>query len=196
MEMLHKPDSGFFALGPRIKGSGSAAWFNHGGFHEDFKSEAVCYRESGRGAVVMVNGGLTEMPCWEILNGIAAAYDWPGFLPQEKTPIELPCDELERYIGEYRIVSGYEPGDRLSIWREGEALMGQMSPLPALPILFASKTRLFSTVYPYETEVAFNCDGFAHELTIMEDDIPIIRAVRINEPVPNTLQQRLDKEEK
>jgi CubicO group peptidase (beta-lactamase class C family) len=180
-EMLQRPGEGFFALGPRVKGSGESAWFNHGGFHEDFKSEAVMFVESGFGAVVMVNGGLTEMPCWEILNGIAAAYGWPGFLPAEKTSIDMPQHDLDRYIGEYRIVSGYEPGDRMSIWKEDGKLMGQMEPLPALQILFESSTELFSLANPYGMHVDFADNGKAAVLTVMEDQVPMIKAVRIEE---------------
>jgi CubicO group peptidase (beta-lactamase class C family) len=178
--MLTRPGAGFFALGPRVKGSGSAAWFNHGGFHEDFKSEAVTYVESGQGAVVMVNGGLTEMPVWEILNGIAAAHEWPGFIPAEKTAIDMAPDDLDRYVGEYKIISGYEPGDKVVVWRENGTLMGRMEPLPAIPIYFESATELFSAANPYGMHVDFSGDGKASGITVMEDGVPIIRTARID----------------
>jgi len=177
-QMLTRPGQGFFALGPRVKGAGAATWFNHGGFHEDFKSEAVAYPHTGQGAVVMVNGGLTEWPCWEVLNGIAVAYGWPGFVQAEKTVIELSPQDHERYIGEYRIVSGYEPGDRIRVWLEDGNLMGQLEPLPAIALFFESPDTLFSLANPYTMRVTFSADGGAAGITVLEDGVPIIEAVR------------------
>lgn len=180
-EMLAAPEIGFFALGPRIKGRGTATWFNHGGFHEDFKSEAVCYPASGDGAVVMVNGGLTEAPCWEILNGIAAAYGWPGFIPAARVAVELPLEQLQRYVGQYHIDYGYEPGDRIEVWLEGGILMGQLQPLPATRIYFESAAELFNLARPDTLRVGFDETGLARTLTVIEDGKAIIGASRIDD---------------
>jgi hypothetical protein len=179
-EMMRRPGEGFFALGPRVKCTGDSLWFNHGGFHEDYKSEAVAYPSSGQGAVVMVNGGLTETPCWEILNGVARAYDWPAFVADEKSCIDLPPDQLERYVGDYKIVFGYEPGDKIRVWLDDGRLMGQLKPLPAAPILFDSASELFSLANPYGIHVDFANDGKASVLTVMDDHVAMIKAVRID----------------
>lgn len=77
------------------------------------------------------------------------------------------------------IVSGYEPGDKLVIWNEGGRLMGQMVPLLPIEIFFESRAKLFSRVNPYDVCFDFGPDGQASELTVTEDGVPPIKAMRI-----------------
>jgi len=179
-QMLTVPGDGlgFFALGPIVKGSGASLRFGHGGFHDDFKGESDLYLESGQGAVVMINGGYTEQLCFEVLNGVAGTYVWPGYLPAPRRAVELSEHTVAALVGEYRIVAGYEPGDRIVIWQEHGQLMAHMAPLPAVPVYALSDLELFNLERPHVSRLERDRNGAYVGMTILEDGVPMIRAVR------------------
>ncbi|MBK8551857.1 MAG: hypothetical protein IPL53_12640 [Ignavibacteria bacterium] len=66
---------GFMLLGER-----ETARFLHGGWDEGFVTMAVAYRNSGVGAVIMVNSNEGFEMMDEILYAIAFEYKWPGYV--------------------------------------------------------------------------------------------------------------------
>jgi CubicO group peptidase (beta-lactamase class C family) len=180
VRMLNVPADGlgFFALGPLVKGSGPSLRFGHGGFHDDFKSDSSLYVASGKGAVVMINGGYTEELCSEVLNAVADTYGWPGYLAAPRRVAEVSESAIAALVGQYRIVSGYEPGDRIVIWREDGQLMAHMNPLPPVPVYALSETELFNRHRPHISRFERDARGAYTGLTILEDGVPVIRAVR------------------
>ncbi len=67
-------------IGFMLKGEGESAMFLHGGKNEGFVAMAVAYKNSGIGAVVMVNSNEGYPLLNEILNAIAVEYNWPGYV--------------------------------------------------------------------------------------------------------------------
>jgi CubicO group peptidase (beta-lactamase class C family) len=72
------PHGGDFGLGFLIEGNGGAARFSHTGANSGFRAYLVAYRETGQGAVVMINGEAWALAA-EIMYSIARAYGWPDY---------------------------------------------------------------------------------------------------------------------
>ena len=116
----------------------------------------------------------------EVLNGIADAYDWPGYMPTPKRLATLSDADLERYVGEYRIVAGIEL-PLLTVWAEGGRLFNQVPGLRfgVQEVFCDTDGVLFSQTGPFETHVIFGPDGRAAELQVVEGSVPVLRAVRV-----------------
>lgn len=73
------PDSpcglGFF-----ISGKEGALRFEHGGGNEGFTCFLVAYQDLGLGAAIMTNSSNGPRIYSELLDAIARAYEWPGFV--------------------------------------------------------------------------------------------------------------------
>jgi CubicO group peptidase (beta-lactamase class C family) len=78
------------------------AYLEHGGGNRGFRCQLVFHRDQGYGAAVMTNGFQGDVVADEVLNAIALAYQWEGYLPEPIHPIELGPDELGTYTGRYR----------------------------------------------------------------------------------------------
>jgi CubicO group peptidase (beta-lactamase class C family) len=113
-------------LGPLLEGADESSRFLHGGSNEGFRCQLVAYLSRGQGAVVMTNSDGGAALVQELLDGIAAAYDWPGFLPAEKVVASVEPAAYERLVGQYqmsphRALEVRREGDRLFVlWRFGE----------------------------------------------------------------------------
>jgi CubicO group peptidase (beta-lactamase class C family) len=177
LDMMRRQGPGPFGLGPRIFGGGNSLRFEHGGSQQGYQCESVCYLESGDGAVVMTNSDLGSPLAFEILNAIASVYGWPGFLRQARRPVELSDEELDAYVGTYRITSGME-AEFIGIRRDGSHLLTMMDFVPDTPILVASKTELFSPMTPYDVRLELGADGRAQTCRVYEEDLLIMEAVR------------------
>lgn len=103
--------------------------FFHSGINPGYQCEMQVYLEGGKGAVIMTNGDQGWRLIREILWSIAREYEWSGYdyHPEIKKTIPLSQDELERFVGQYRI-SYTRPTQRtLSITRDGDHLFAQIS---------------------------------------------------------------------
>jgi CubicO group peptidase (beta-lactamase class C family) len=90
-----------FGLGPIVRGEGHALYFGHQGEDEGFVSDLIYFPETGQGAAVMVNGAAGGPLISEILYGIAAEYGWPGYGPDEITPVKVDTRTLDAIVGRY-----------------------------------------------------------------------------------------------
>jgi CubicO group peptidase (beta-lactamase class C family) len=73
------------ALGVFINKRGGGEWFQHGGANEGFRSQYVGSIAGGDGVVVMVNsdnGNILQ----EVINSVAAVYNWKDFFKPEDKP--------------------------------------------------------------------------------------------------------------
>ena len=103
-EML-TPQNEIFGLGLELKkGAGEICRFSHSGSNQGFRCYMVAYRETGQGAVVMTNGDNGDLLIKEILRGIAHAYGWADFHPQERTIAQIDSDTLTGFEGNYHLV--------------------------------------------------------------------------------------------
>jgi hypothetical protein len=92
----------------------------------------------------------------------------------------LSVEELDRYVGEYKVTAGFEPADSLTVWREGDTLMSQLggSRLTASEVLLEAPDRLFSRHHPFSVIAQFGEDGNVAELYMLEDGYFSMRAER------------------
>ena len=96
--MLEQVATGYgrgFALATR----GGHPYFEHGGWDEGFCAQLTASRDAGVGVAVMIN---SNHPAFlsEVVNAVAATYDWPGYETLEQQP--MPKAALTDYIGVYR----------------------------------------------------------------------------------------------
>ena len=76
-------------------------FFSHGGADEGFRAFYFGSLEDGYGAVVMVNSDNGNI-MGEIMNSIAAVYNWPSLFPVNKRKtVTLPPDSLRQFTGRY-----------------------------------------------------------------------------------------------
>ncbi len=181
-EAMTRHDRGAFGLGFRVLGDGSTARINHGGSNDGYQSETDVYLESGDGGVVLTNAVSGIFLYREILNGIAAVYDWPDFLLAPKHLKVLTEDELQRYVGAYRIVSGIEM-PLLRVWVEQGTLFNAIDGMRfgVQEVYCDTDGVLFNQTGPFETHVTFDDRGRAVELVVMEGSVQILRAVRVDD---------------
>ncbi|MBM4187067.1 MAG: beta-lactamase family protein [Gemmatimonadetes bacterium] len=123
-EMLtkQKESSG---LGPMLQGTRSAFRFSHGGSNEGFKAELLYFPETGQGAAVMANGEQGGDLISEILQGIAAVYQWPDFGPKEITVLAMDTAALDKVAGSYEL-KGEAFQFEFKISREGSRLTADL----------------------------------------------------------------------
>ena len=178
--MLTRQPGGAFALGPRVVNDGALMRIQHGGSNQGFQCDAQMYIDSGKGAVVMTNGAGGMPLYWEVLNAIASEHLWPGYLAPPKRPISLTAEELDRYVGDFKVTAGFEPADSLTVWREGDTLMSQLggSRVTASEVLLEAPDRLFSRQHPFSVVAQFGEDARVAELYMLEDGYFSMRAVR------------------
>jgi CubicO group peptidase (beta-lactamase class C family) len=181
--MLTRQPGGAFGLGPRVVNDGALMRIQHGGSNQGFQCDAQMYIDSGKGAVVMTNGAGGMPLYWEVLNAIASEHLWPGYLAPPKRPISLTAEELDRYVGDYKVTAGFEPADSLTVWREGDTLMSQLggSRVTASEVLLEAPDRLFSRHHPFSVVAQFGEDGNVAEFYMLEDGYFEMRAVRRDE---------------
>ena len=178
-EAMTRHEQSAFGLGFRVLGNGGSKRVNHGGSNDGYQSETDLFLESGDGGVVLTNAISGIFLFREILNGIAEVYDWPDFLLAPKHLKVLTDEELQQYVGTYRIVSGMEM-PLLRVWTEGGRLFNAID-----GIRFGEQEAfcdtdgvLFNQTGPFETRPEFGADGRVQRLEVREGDVVILRAER------------------
>jgi CubicO group peptidase (beta-lactamase class C family) len=153
---------GFFCVG-----KDESFFFGHGGWDEGFVALMRFYRNSGKGAVIMLNSNEGYPLLHEIMRAIGQEYDWPEALPAEKIVIDLPL--AERYAGSYTT----EAGMTFTIGTLDGVIMLQFGQQPPLPLLSTSEREFFSRAL--NTSVAFEHDteGHINRLTIHQEGMTI-----------------------
>lgn len=181
-EAMTRHERSSFGLGFRVLGDGATARINHGGSNDGYQSETDLYLESGDGGVVLTNAVSGIYLFREILNGMASVYDWPDFLLAPKHLKVMTADELQQYVGAYRIVSGIEM-PLLRVWVENGTLYNAIDGMRfgVQEVYCDTDGVLFNQTGPFETHVTFDQSGRAHELVVMEGSVAILRAVRTDD---------------
>lgn len=151
----------FVGLSFFCDGEGDTFHFGHGGSDMGFISSLRLYKESGQGAVVMINSyGFQLLD--EIRRAIAEEYRWPDASSPEKTPLELT--NLHEYTGLYRSEDGTE--FRVSQMKNGLTLQyGQQLPLPIFP---SSPVDFYTKVVNLEISFAKDDQSSVISLTIKQ----------------------------
>ena len=89
----------------------------------------IASADGSHGVVIMTNGAGGGRLCDELIHGLAYAYDWPEFKPDEKVMIRLDRLSLKSLTGHYRTLDAI--GLRLDVaFDEPSGL-----PVPKCPLL-------------------------------------------------------------
>jgi CubicO group peptidase (beta-lactamase class C family) len=118
----------------------------HGGRWQGFASHIARYVDDGLTVVVLTN--LSQANPARIAVGIAGLYE-PKLAPVKRTAISVSPEVLERYVGEYE----FEPGETVTITREGDELAAQPGGGRKLPLRPFAAAEFF--VDGAEVEFAF-----------------------------------------
>jgi len=151
-EMLKPVGPGTWSMGFRVGGGNDHPYFMHGGSNEGFRALLVAF-DDGDGIAVMTNGdgglGITSA----LVRTAAAEYGWPEFQPKRHRPLRVSANELERFVGQYRLGADVA----ISVTRKGETLYLQIADgdltevTPEGPLSFFSRTS--------DTQVTFQLDA-------------------------------------
>lgn len=128
-----------WGLGFELLGEGADLWFTHDGINMGFDSKLLAHSSSGDGAVVMTNGSLSFGLIYEILDSIAAEYNWPDYAAKGQIEaVPIPAEALMAIPGEYEL----EPDFAVSITAENERLFFHI-PTQGRTELYASSPESF-----------------------------------------------------
>ena len=173
-------ERGAFGLGFRVIGEGRSRRLNHGGSNEGYQTETNLYLESGDGGVVFTNATSGLFLFREVFRALAEVGDWPEFGPPPKRLAQLSPDELERYAGDYRIVSGIEV-PLIRTWVDDGRLLSEIPGLRfgVSEMLVDVDGVLFNPGVPFETHVRFGADGRVVGLEVFENGTSVLAAERL-----------------
>lgn len=128
-------------LGPGIDTDGLR--FGHGGANEGFRCQLTAFIEGGRGAVVMTNADTGGQLASEIILTIAAAYDWPSPMPEEKVVVRLDDSEYARLVGRYEVDDAGSGSTVVEVRYTAGRLVLLIPGSPELELIAESPTRFF-----------------------------------------------------
>jgi CubicO group peptidase (beta-lactamase class C family) len=82
----------------------NGVYFEFTGVNAGFLAYGIASVTNGNGAIIMLNSGDDVNGLGkEIRRAIAKTYDWTNFLPTEISPINLSDQELNQFVGRYRM---------------------------------------------------------------------------------------------
>jgi CubicO group peptidase (beta-lactamase class C family) len=150
---------GFF-----LSGKDGSVRFAHGGWDEGFVAEMTMYKDTGMGAVIMLNSNEGAAMLNEIERSIAREYEWPDYFPKERAAVELPAEMLQAFVGEYVGKSGF----KCAITTEkGRLLLAAAGQLP-VELNAESKTNFFMTTLNGEITFDWTAKGEVKGLTLQQ----------------------------
>lgn len=152
------------ALGVFIEEHGGTKYFSHSGLVKGFKSIYYGSLEGGDGVVVLINTNDQSELITEIVNSVAAVYQWKGFYqPIVKKAVPAPDGMLPKLAGIYmaepnRFTHVLERTDGYYLFVDGAYSK----------IVFSSPTDFFNLDFPTEkrilTDAAGNVTGYVRTL--------------------------------
>jgi CubicO group peptidase (beta-lactamase class C family) len=172
--MLARQFGSDLGLGFFLEGDGPSLRFAHGGGNEGFRCYLVAYADRPHGAAVMTNSDGGWALNAEILEAIAAAYDWPldaGYqsFPKRRdaaVPSPIPPEALADCVGTYELRPDYP----ISVALDGDTLLVR----PGGQDAFRADSIAEDTVVARDlnVEIAFRRgeDGVVTGLTLKQND--------------------------
>jgi len=120
------------ALGMFLEQRGQSVYFGHGGADVGFVCQMTANRDAGYGAAVMTNSDSMAVPLInEILQSIAAEYNWQDYMAPPVELVTLAPKELEPYSGRYLVDSD----NVLTVLLKDQALEGKTAESLAFNLL-------------------------------------------------------------
>jgi len=124
-----------------------AQWFFHTGVNPGYQCELRASIDGGQGAIVMTSGDQGWRLGREILRAIAQEYQWPDYdePPLARHVAPLTSDQLDRFVGRYRLNGTAASPLILNITRDGDALSAEIADhLPRTRLYPESPDRCFT----------------------------------------------------
>ena len=151
---------GFF-----LSGKGRNTRFGHSGWDEGFVAEMTMYKETGNGAVIMVNSNEGNPMMYEIERAIAREYNWSGYFEDEKKSVALSDDTLGRFVGIYTHKTWLE----YSIIQENGHLLFKPMGQPPIEVYPQSGTNFFMKILNAEITFDIAKDGHVKGLNLVQE---------------------------
>src|SRR5579883_1754676 len=151
---------GFF-----LSGTGRNVRFGYDGRDEGFVAEMTMYKETGNGAVIMINSNEGSAMLYEIERAIAREYDWLGYFDEEKKAVALSDETMGRFVGIYTNRAGLE----YSVIHENDHLLFRPPGQPPIEVYPKSGTNFFMKIL--NAEIAFDVtkDGHVNGLKLQQE---------------------------
>jgi CubicO group peptidase (beta-lactamase class C family) len=147
------PQSENRGFGFVIDGAGQDVRFHIEGRTRGFRSAVVVYPYKRQGVVVMTNSENGGLLIEEVLRAVAAAYEWPDYLPLERPLFRLDPSIYRQYVGRYEVTPEYA----LDVTYEDYYLV--IKPTGQAPTrFFVESQTFFFSMDPY-VRIQFTTDG-------------------------------------
>ncbi|WP_171026246.1 serine hydrolase [Mesorhizobium comanense] len=158
------PGLGNYGLGLIVRSSSPHRRFGHDGVNAGFINSMIA-SETGDGAIVMTNGDQGDVLVAEIMQSIAAEYQWPDWIRKERKLAVVDPTLLDRLVGDYRL----SPTMVLHISNVGGNLFSQATGQAKFELYPQSDREFFTTAF--DSVLTFETDGSAdaRRLTIHRD---------------------------
>ncbi len=165
------PSPGFslrFGLGVALQGEGDSFGFTHSGSNEGFMATFMMYPGLGRGAVVMTNGDQGGTLFTEVLQSIAAEYQWPSGTQSEREVVDLSEEQLDGLVGTYEALVTPIPNIPIScrVARDGSRLFIEMKAYSLKSEAHAASADSFFTTSGFRIEFTRDSCGRAVKVKI------------------------------
>ena len=179
-EMLTR-QMGDVGIGFFLEGKGTTIRFSHSGGNIGSPSKATFYRNSGIGAVVMVNSSEGWPIIGEIERAIAREYQWPDYFQAEKKRVEVDEATLDRLVGDYET----ENGLRIVVTRDGKDLVLIVGRQPAVRLAAYETSKFFAS--NLDLEVVFKADAkeSAKSVTLQQGKTSVEASRKLGAPTAN-----------
>lgn len=150
---MFTPQSENRGFGFAMDDAGQDVRFHLEGRTRGFRSAMVVYPYKRQGVVVMTNSENGGLLIEEILRSVAAAYEWPAYLPSERPLFRLDPSIYRQYVGRYEVSPEYA----LDVSYEDYYLV--IKPTGQAPTrFFVESQTFFFSIDPY-VRIQFTSDG-------------------------------------
>ncbi len=124
-----------YGLGFGIEGT----QFSHGGANAGYRCQAVAFRDTGNGAVVMTNSDAGATLAGEVLRAISAEYGWPTYRTTEREAVRLSAEQVAGLLGVWEV-----GGRTVDIKAAAGGRLQAATPVGVVEFVPASEGRFFS----------------------------------------------------
>jgi len=172
-QMLQPPADEHMGLGFFIVGDGAHARFGHTGGNEGFRCELVAYQQGGFAAAVMSNSDSGTAVVGAVLQAIASAYGWPGYVRSPQPQPSPSQDVMEQLTGDYEL----RPGFNLTVKRATTGLTLSVQGQPPLNLIPVDDGTW--TAHEVEMALRFDVQPGQSPVLVLQQNGADLRAPRI-----------------
>jgi CubicO group peptidase (beta-lactamase class C family) len=171
----------------------NGVYFEFTGVNAGFLAYGIASVEGGNGVIIMLNSGDDVNGLGkEIRRAVAKVYNWANFLPEEIEPLALTGEELDKFVGRYRMA----PNEVLYLRRENNYLVENINEGNDIYCFPVTKDTIVFTDYNIKAGFKRNDKGDVVSLQNIYQEKPMLK-MGDNEFSPNEyLKNRMYNEAK